>query len=146
MVNEPLARSLDVGAGDPDTLYLIGASRSYRVERVVPEEGLAGVGLGGGLNHDVFLAPGALDSAARAAGTEPRPVTFVSNRGGVEGGETLTDLVTADIRQALGPLAGRTTIEAPKHTILTMDAHGHVGEADSRGPGPGQGRRPGWSR
>ncbi|MYV68706.1 FtsX-like permease family protein [Streptomyces sp. SID2131] len=118
VVNEPLARSLDVEAGDPVTLYLFGAPRSYRVERVVPEEGLAGVGLGGRLNRDVFLAPGALDSAARAAGAEPRPVTFVSNRGGVEGGETLTDPVTADIRQALGPLAGRTTIETPKHTVL----------------------------
>ncbi|MZE52241.1 FtsX-like permease family protein [Streptomyces sp. SID5770] len=118
VVNEPLARSLDVGAGDPVTLYLFGAPRSYRVERVVPEEGLAGVGLGGRLNRDVFLAPGALDSAARAAGAEPRPVTFVSNRGGVEGGEALTDPVTADIRQVLGPLAGRTTIETPKHTVL----------------------------
>ncbi|MFC8494100.1 ABC transporter permease [Streptomyces sp. NPDC057235] len=118
VVNEPLARSLDVGAGDPVTLYLFGAPRSYRVERVVPEEGLAGVGLGGRLNRDVFLAPGALDSAARAAGAEPRPVTFVSNRGGVEGGEALTGPVTADIRQVLGPLAGRTTIETPKHTVL----------------------------
>ncbi|MCF4136736.1 ABC transporter permease [Streptomyces sp. Tue 6430] len=66
----------------------------------------------------MFLAPGALDSAARAAGTEPRPVTFVSNRGGVESGEDLTDRVTADIRRALGPLAGQTAVETPKHTVL----------------------------
>ncbi|MEU8654391.1 FtsX-like permease family protein [Streptomyces sp. NPDC048737] len=118
VVNEPLARSLSVSAGDPVTLYLFGAPRTYRVERVVPEEGLAGVGLGGRLNRDVFLAPGALDSAARAAGTEPRSVTFVSNRGGVESGEYLTDRVTADIRQALGPLAGQTAVETPKHTVL----------------------------
>ncbi|MFC9287897.1 ABC transporter permease [Streptomyces sp. NPDC057052] len=118
VVNEPLARSLGVSAGDPVTLYLFGTPRTYRVERVVPEEGLAGVGLGGRLNRDVFLAPGALDSAARAAGTEPRPVTFVSNRGGVESGEDLTDRVTADIRQALGPLAGQTAVETPKHTVL----------------------------
>ncbi|TXS33596.1 FtsX-like permease family protein [Streptomyces sp. ms191] len=118
VVNEPLARSLSLGAGDPITLYLFGAPGTYRVERVVPEQGLAGVGLGGRLNRDVFLPPGTLDSAARAAGAEPRSVTFVSNRGGVEGGEALTDRVTADIRQALGPFAGRTTIETPKHTVL----------------------------
>ncbi|MEU8530136.1 ABC transporter permease [Streptomyces sp. NPDC048629] len=118
VVNEPLARSLSVGAGDPITLYLFGAPQTYRVERVVPEQGLAGVGLGGRLNRDVFLPPEALESAARAAGAEPRSVTFVSNRGGVESGEALTDRVTADIRQALGPLAGQTVIETPKHTVL----------------------------
>ncbi|MFE5543225.1 ABC transporter permease [Streptomyces sp. NPDC056534] len=118
VVNEPLARSLSVKAGDPVTLYLFGVPGTYRVERVVPEEGLAGVGLGGRMNRDVFLAPGTLDSAARAAGAEPRSVTFVSNRGGVESGEALTDQVTADIRQALGPLAGQTEIETPKQTVL----------------------------
>ncbi|MBB4984288.1 ABC transporter permease [Streptomyces nymphaeiformis] len=118
VVNEPLARSLSVGAGDPITVYLFGAPQTYRVERVVPEQGLAGVGLGGRLNRDVFLPPQALDSAARAAGTEPRSVTFVSNRGGVESGEALTDRVTTDIRQALGPLADQTAIDTPKHTVL----------------------------
>ena len=118
VVNEPLARSLSLGTGDSITLYLFGAPGTYRVERVVPEQGLAGVGLGGRLNRDVFLPPGTLDSAARAAGTEPRSVTFVSNRGGVERGEALTDRVTADIRQALGPLAGQTAIETPKQTVL----------------------------
>ncbi|MEU9669116.1 FtsX-like permease family protein [Streptomyces bobili] len=118
VVNEPLARSLSVAAGDPITLYLFGSPQRYRVARVVPEEGLAGVGLGGRMNRDVFLAPGTLDSAARVAGTEPRSVTFVSNRGGVESGEALTDRVTDDIRRTLGPLAGQTAIETPKHTVL----------------------------
>ncbi|WP_282696541.1 ABC transporter permease [Streptomyces sp. CC208A] len=118
VVNEPLARSLSVGAGDPITVYLFGTPQTYRVERVVPERGLAGVGLGGRLNRDVFLPPEALDSAARSAGAEPRSVTFVSNRGGVESGGALTDRVTADIRQALGPLAEQTAIDTPKRTVL----------------------------
>ncbi|MFG3490576.1 ABC transporter permease [Streptomyces sp. NPDC047972] len=118
MVNAPLARSLSVGAGDPVTVYLFGTPQTYRIERVVPEQGLAGVGLGGRLNRDVFLPARALDSAARAAGAEPRSVTFVSNRGGVESGEALTDRVSADIRQTLGPLSDRTAIETPKHTVL----------------------------
>ncbi|MFM9373182.1 ABC transporter permease [Streptomyces sp. Da 82-17] len=118
VVNEPLARSVHAEAGDPVTLYLFGAPHTYRVERVVPEQGLAGVGLGGRLNRDVFLPPGALDSAARSAGAEPRSVTFVSNRGGVESGDLLTGRVTADIRRALGPLAGQANVDTPKHTVL----------------------------
>ncbi|WP_418955593.1 ABC transporter permease [Streptomyces tritici] len=118
VINTPLAQSLGVGAGEPITLYLFGTPHTYRVDRVVPEQGLAGVGLGGRLNRDAFVAPGVLDAAARAAGAEPRSVTFVSNRGGVEGGDALTPQVTSDIRQALGPLAAQTAIETPKHTVL----------------------------
>ncbi|MFE5300922.1 ABC transporter permease [Streptomyces sp. NPDC056632] len=118
VINEPLARSLRVGAGEPVTLYLFGAPHTYRVDRVVPEKGLAGIGLGGRLNRDAFLAPGTLDAAARAAGTEPRSVTFVSNRGGVESGDALTGTVTQDIRRALGPLSGRAAVDTPKHTVL----------------------------
>ncbi|MEU0112438.1 FtsX-like permease family protein [Streptomyces bobili] len=118
VVNEPLARSLQVGAGDQVTFYLFGIPRTFRLDRVVPQQGLAGVGLGGRLNRDAFLPPGALASAARAAGAEPRSVTFVSNRGGVEGGNALTGKVTADIRQALGPVAGQAAIETPKRTVL----------------------------
>ncbi|MEV6329920.1 FtsX-like permease family protein [Streptomyces sp. NPDC051909] len=118
VINAPLAQSLRVGAGQPITLYLFGTPHTYRVDRVVPEQGLAGVGLGGRLNRDAFLAPGTLESAARAAGAEPRSVTFVSNRGGVESGDALTARVTSDVREALGPLASRTAIETPKHTVL----------------------------
>ncbi|WP_030202738.1 FtsX-like permease family protein [Streptomyces sp. NRRL S-87] len=118
VLNAPLARSLRVGAGDTVTLYLFGTPQTYRVDRVVPERGLAGVGLGGRMNRDAFLAPGTLDAAARAAGTEPRSVTFVSNRGGVEAGDALTAKVGADIRRALGPLSGQAAVETPKHTVL----------------------------
>ncbi|HET6358061.1 ABC transporter permease [Streptomyces sp.] len=118
VVNEPLARSLRVGVGQQVTFYLFGTPQTFRVDRVVPEQGLAGVGLGGRLNRDAFLPPGTLDSAARAAGTEPRSVTFVSNRGGVESGDALTDEVTADIRRNLALVAQQAPIETPKHTVL----------------------------
>ncbi|MCX4585735.1 ABC transporter permease [Streptomyces sp. NBC_01481] len=118
VVNEPLARSLRVGAGQQVTFYLFGTPQTFRVDRVVPEQGLAGVGLGGRLNRDAFLPPGTLDSTARAAGTEPRSVTFVSNRGGVESGDALTDEVTADIRRNLALVAEQAPIETPKHTVL----------------------------
>ncbi|MFD7974693.1 FtsX-like permease family protein [Streptomyces sp. NPDC059071] len=118
VLNEPLAQSLRVGSGESVTLYLFGSPHTFRVDRVAPEQGLAGVGLGGRLNRDVFLAPGTLDAAARAAGAEPLSVTFVSNRGGVEGGNALTPRVTEDIREALGPLAGQVAVDTPKQTVL----------------------------
>ncbi|MFI8454638.1 FtsX-like permease family protein [Kitasatospora sp. NPDC085464] len=118
VLNEPLARSLRTGSGQMITLYLYGQPVDYRVERVVPQQGLAGAGLGGRVNRDVFLPPGALDAASAAAGTQPLSVTMVSNRGGVEGGEKLTDPVTAKIRTALGPDASRALVDAPKHTVL----------------------------
>ncbi|MEU8511107.1 FtsX-like permease family protein [Kitasatospora sp. NPDC048722] len=118
VLNEPLARSLRVDSGQTITLYLYGRPVDYRVERVVPQQGLAGTGLGGRANRDAFLPPGALDAAAAAAGAEPLSVTVVSNRGGVEGGEKLTDPVTAKIRTALGPDAARTAVDAPKHAVL----------------------------
>ncbi|WP_455402936.1 ABC transporter permease [Streptomyces bambusae] len=118
VLNEPLARSLRLGTGDVVTLYLFGKPGTYRVDRVMPEQGLAGVGLGGRQNRNVFLAPGTLDAAARAAGAQPRSVVFVSNRGGVEGGATLTDQVSTDIRRVLGPYAQQASVDTPKHAVL----------------------------
>ncbi|MGW4895579.1 ABC transporter permease [Kitasatospora sp. NPDC004240] len=118
VLNEPLARTLRVGDGQPITVHLYGQPTDFTVARVVPQEGLAGTGLGGRVNRNVFLPPGALDAAARAAGVQPQSVTLVSNRGGVESGERLTDAVTADIRTALGADAGRAAVDTPKHTVL----------------------------
>lgn len=114
VLNEPLAHSLKVGAGQLITVYLYGQPVDYTVARVVPQEGLAGTGLGGRVNRNVFLPPGALD----AAGDQARTVTMVSNRGGVEAGEKLTDPVTAKIRTVLGPDAARAAVDTPKHTVL----------------------------
>ena len=117
VVNEPLARSLGVRAGSPLTVYLYGAPRHMSVARVLPERGLAGTGLGSAVNRNVFLPPGTL-AAASAGVREPRTVTWVSNRGGVESGDALTSEVVAKIRAALGPLAARVTLETPKKTVL----------------------------
>lgn len=118
VVNEPLASSLDVHPGQTLTVYLYGLPSTVRVDRVLPQRGVAGAGLGGTVNRNVFLAPGALEHAAAAAGTTPRSVTFVSNRGGVEDGNLLSDAVTRDITAALGPLARDTRVETPKQDVL----------------------------
>src|SRR4051794_39893263 len=118
VVNEPLARSLGVGPRDRITLYLYGAPRQLTVSRVLAERGVAGTGLGSTVNRNVFLAPGALGAAADAADRAPRVVTFVSNRGGVESGNSLTAPAERLLRRDTGPLGDRVTVETPKHTVL----------------------------
>ncbi|MEW1908118.1 FtsX-like permease family protein [Kitasatospora sp. NPDC085895] len=119
VLNETLARSLKTGAGRPVTLYLNGHAAEFTVARVVPQQGLAGTGLGGRVNRNAFLPPGTLDAAGAGA---THAVTLVSNRGGVETGERLTGPVTAEIRSALGPDAGRAAVDTPKHTVLDQAA------------------------
>src|SRR4051794_16427892 len=119
IINRPLAKSLRVNAGDSLTLYLYGQPQRLTVQRVVAEAGVAGTGLGATVNRNAFLAPGALTSYARAAGHQPKTVVFVSNRGGVERGETLTTEVTQSIRSALGPLGHTVSVEDPKHSVLS---------------------------
>jgi len=118
VVNAPLARSLRVAAGDTITLFLYGVRHSYAIDRVVPESGLAGAGFGATVNRNAYLPAGDLVAAAHAAGSEPRVVTYVSNRGGVESGDRLTATVQRQIRTALGPYSHQVTVDAPKHTVL----------------------------
>ena len=113
LINEPLARSLDVRQGNALTLYLNGAPHPFTVAKVVPESGLAGAGLGNVVNRNVFLPAGTLAAEGAA-----RTVTWISNRGGVESGDTLSAAVTAKIRGTLGTLATRVTVDTPKHAVL----------------------------
>lgn len=113
VVNQPLAASLGLHEGDRITLYLGGQPRAVIVARIVPESGLAGLGLGAAVNRNVFLAPGSL-----AYGPGIATVGLVSNRGGVESGDRLASAVLREIRGALGPAARTVTVDDPKHTVL----------------------------
>ena len=120
VVNADLASTMGVGAGETLTVYLYGRPAPFRVARVVPTKGVAGVGTGA-VTRNAFFAPGTLVQAARAAGgtAQPRTVTFVSNAGGVEAGNTSSDAVEAKIRAALGPLASQgTSVEKAKQQLL----------------------------
>jgi putative ABC transport system permease protein len=116
VINQPLAHTLHLHAGAPLTLYLYGKPQQFTVVRVLPRRGLAGAGIGGALNRNAFLPSGVLEAAARASGTQPRAVTFVSNQGGVERGSRLTEPVTAEIRTAL--LGTNALVETPKRQVL----------------------------
>jgi putative ABC transport system permease protein len=119
VVNADLASALGVRAGDVMTVYLYGWPTELRVARVVPTKGVAGAGTGT-VTRNALLAPGTLVQAARAAGTaQPQTYTFVSNAGGVEGGNASSNAVEAKIRAALGPLATQgTSVEKAKQRLL----------------------------
>lgn len=118
VINAPLASSLHVRAGDVITLYLYGATQPVYVDRVVPQRGVAGAGLGSTVNRNVFMGQGTLDGFAASAGTLTHAVTFVSNRGGVEAGAALTDRVSAKIRDELRQINARALVETPKRDVL----------------------------
>lgn len=121
VVNENLADSLDARAGDTVTVYLYGKPVELVIARVIPAEGLGGVGLGSTTNRNAYLSAdiGTLLAAARAFGQEPATTTFVSNRGDVERGAELTDEVASAMRAALGPLTeAGAGVQTPKTEVL----------------------------
>jgi putative ABC transport system permease protein len=124
VINEALAGRLDAHTGDVVTFFLYGQPVQARVARIVPHWGLAGMGLGSTVNPGAFFPAGTLAAAAAAAGspTAPLTTTLVSNRGGVEGGVTLTKTVSARMRDLLGPgLAGTAVVEAKREVLDAAD-------------------------
>src|SRR6266511_1722476 len=110
VVNADLASALGIRAGDVLTVYLYGRPTQFRVARVVPTKGVAGAGTGA-VTRNAFFAPGTLIQAAKATRSkvQPQTFTFVSNTGGVEGGNALSNAVDSKIKAALGPLAAQGT-------------------------------------
>jgi len=117
VVNEPMAKTLDLRRGSPVTVFVSGTPQRFRIARVVPESGLAGTGFGSTQNRNLFLPPGTL-AYANGVDDSTRWVTFVSNRGDVEAGKALTSRVTEQIRTALGSTAERTLVQTPKKEVL----------------------------
>lgn len=119
VLNQNLADELDVAVGESFSLHIYGARLRLQVAAVVPATGMAGMGLGGTVNRNVFLSPGTLTAAAREAGREPVTSILVSNRGSVEGGDALTSTVTAKVRDALDGLDTEgAAVAAPKREVL----------------------------
>jgi len=120
VVNADLASALGIRAGDVLTVYLYGRPTQFRVARVVPTKGVAGAGTGA-VTRNAFFAPGTLIQAAKATRSkvQPQTFTFVSNTGGVEGGNALSNAVDGKIKAALGPLAAQgTSVEKAKQRLL----------------------------
>ena len=117
VLNRPLANSLGVGKGDFVTLYVSGLPFRVEVERVLPESGLAGMGLGNTVNRNAFVSPQVLRSAAAASGRSLQNVVLVSNTGGVESGNRHTAAVTHRIRNLLAA-SPNVLVDTPKRDVL----------------------------
>ncbi|HEX6337146.1 MAG TPA: FtsX-like permease family protein [Jiangellaceae bacterium] len=119
VINENLAESLGVEAGEQVTFYLYEQPFDAVISAVVPAEGLGGVGRGASVNSNAYFSPGTLTEAAAAAGRDPTTTTFVSNRGDVEESAPLTDEIKAAMEGALGPLVAEgAAVATPKQDVL----------------------------
>ncbi|WP_116951351.1 ABC transporter permease [Jiangella endophytica] len=128
VINANLAGRLGAGPGDELVFHAYGQRIGATVTRVVPAEGLAGLGLGASANQDAFVSPGVLTAAAAAGGVQPTTTSLVSNAGGVESGAELTDEVSAAMADRLGPLTARgASVATPKQDVL--DAAAETGES-----------------
>jgi putative ABC transport system permease protein len=119
VINQDLASDLGATSGSTLTFYLYGRPVQLTVARVIPTVGVAGVSIDG-VTSDAFFAPGTLVPAAGTGlGSQPRTFTFVSNTGGVEAGNSLSDRVATKISSSLGSLAAHgTSIEKSKQIVL----------------------------
>ncbi|MEA2461404.1 MAG: putative transport system permease protein, partial [Actinomycetota bacterium] len=107
VINQDLADSLSVVAGDEITASLFGRRVQLTVDRVLPTNGLAGFWTGQESNTpNAFVEPGTLASLTQGGVPEgavpPTTTVLISNRGGVEDGAPLTNQVNGLIRTAVG--------------------------------------------
>ena len=111
VINAELATSLGAAVGDEITVFPFAKTTTLRVVRIVPNDGLAGMGPGD-VNRNAFVAPEVFGDGV------PATVTLVSNRGGVESGASLTATVERRIGELLTGVTG-ASVETPKEFVLT---------------------------
>ena len=113
VINERIARDLDVVVGADLRLHAYGAAIDVDVTRVVPEVGLAGYG-------GALVAPGTVTGLvedATALAAAPRHRLLVSLDGGVFDTRALSDGAVADLRDTVADLSG-VEVEAAKALVL----------------------------
>ncbi len=126
VLNDFIARELEVEEGDRVELFAYGSSASYVVRTIVPRVGLAGY-------NDAYVAPGTIASmvAASTAVTAQPPVgeVLVSNRGGVYDGVRHTEAVVAELERRVTDADG-VEVRPDKRDLLE--------DAKAQGDGIGQ--------
>ena len=122
LINEAIAKELDVSPGESLVLHAYGSEAELLVSDVVPEVGLAGYG-------GAIVSPGTIaDLYAKTTmvAAAPREQLLVSLDGGVLDTRDLSDAAVADLDAAFAGLPG-VEIEASKAAVLD--------NADSQGAG-----------
>ena len=129
VINEDLARTLRVDAGDRVEVFAYGATQGFEVDRVIDRLGLAGFRLGfGSASPNVFVPPGtiaALVAGNPAAGAPPGAFVAVSNTGGVIDGADRSFTVRRTIEDALAARQLTASADMVKKGLLdAADAQG----------------------
>lgn len=120
VITEPLATRLGVRPGSRFTAYAFGNAVDLRVDRIVPQNGVAGWWNGPELtSYNAFVAPGTIEKLAtdaKVAAAPPQSMVLVSNTGGIEDGAQRTDAVRRELQGALNGVAA--TVEPVKRDAL----------------------------
>lgn len=122
VITEDLAEVLEAEPGDSVTVSLYGAEESLEIDRILPRLGLAGFWTGvQTTSPNAFVAPGTiadLQQRGGEPGIPPDNLVLISNRGDVETGALLTDRVTTQIKEALGPTGSELRVDPLKQQRL----------------------------
>jgi putative ABC transport system permease protein len=134
VINDRLARSLEVQAGDTVVVFAYGAETPLTVRTVVEEIGVAGygsadsVGFGMAPQAPVFVSPGTVSTLAEAStvatAAPPEGQILVTNGGGVFGGADRTDAVVAALEAALADRAGVEVAAVKQDFLDAADENG----------------------
>ncbi len=103
-ITEDLAHGLDVGPGSEIDVYAYGRPRTVTIDRVLPRLGIAGFSVSDEQeSRNVLVSPATFSTMLRGGverGAPPTWIVAVSNRGGVEGGASLSKSVEVAIDEA----------------------------------------------
>lgn len=129
VINEDLARTLRVEAGDTVEVFAYGSTRVFEVDRILDRLGLAGFGLGfGSASPNLFVPPGTIEALVAtnpSAGAPPGAFVAVSNAGGVIDGADRSIAVTRTIEDALSSRQLTASADTVKKDLLdAADAQG----------------------
>lgn len=135
VVTEDLAETLQIAAGDSITTYLFGSQIELDVDRIIPQEGIAGYWTGfESSSPNAFVTPGTIEdivSGGLPEGVAPPSTTVVvSNRGGVEEGGALSPRVVPMLEGALFEAGAPLRVQPIKKDLL--DAAEQAGDEFSQ--------------
>jgi putative ABC transport system permease protein len=116
VIGADLARTLHAKPGSEIEAFAYGNTVKLRVARVLPKKGVAGFWRGEETKaNNAFVAPGTIARLANGhanSAAPPQALVLISNRGGVESGDKLTDSVNQRLT------AQGYAVENVKHAVL----------------------------
>lgn len=128
-ISSDLARQLAVDAGEDVTVFAFGQRRSFHIQTVLPQIGLAGYSTGlDARSFNIFLPPGTLDDLTDTAEAQQAPppiaLAFVSNEGNVLGGVEHTERVTELVEERIAELPNAQVTASKRELLDTAEAIG----------------------